>query len=115
MAGLERKSFATPDEVRTPPKATMEMVTLNGRPVAKVAYAPGWRWSVDTAPVVGGDSCQMTHFGYVLSGRGGVRLNDGTEMEFGPGDLLSIAPGHDGWTIGDEPFVIIDFGGALHT
>ncbi|HLY31804.1 MAG TPA: cupin domain-containing protein [Ktedonobacterales bacterium] len=114
MAGIEQKSFASPDEIRTPPKARMEIVTLDGRPVVKATYSPGWRWSVDTAPVVGGDSCQLTHFAYVLSGRMRARLNDGAEMEAGPGDVVFIQPGHDGWTIGDEPCVILDFGGALN-
>jgi len=114
MAGIEKKSFATPDEVRTPPKARMEIVMFNGNPVVRVTYAPGWRWSVDAQPVIGTDSCQVHHFGYLVSGRGGARLNDGTEVEFGPGDVVDIPAGHDGWTIGDEPMVLVDFGSALN-
>jgi hypothetical protein len=30
---------------------------------------------------------------------------DGTEREPGAGDAFDIPPGHDMWTIGDEPFV----------
>ncbi|HUY75230.1 MAG TPA: cupin domain-containing protein [Ktedonobacterales bacterium] len=113
MSALEKKSFAAPDETRTPPHARMELVNLGGRMVAKMTYAPGWRWSVDAKPVIGGDSCQVTHFGYVLSGQIGARMNDGTELTASPGDVFSIPAGHDGWTIGDEPCVMLDFGGAL--
>ena len=30
MAHLQKKSFSTSDEVRTPPKTRLEMVTYNG-------------------------------------------------------------------------------------
>ncbi len=33
-------------------------------------------------------------------------------MEFGPGEAFSIPPGHDGWTVGNEPAVVLDFTGA---
>jgi len=39
-------------------------------------------------------------------------MNDGTEVEFGPGDVGTIPPGHDAWIIGQEPFVGIDFQGG---
>ena len=62
-------------------------------------------------PIAGTDSCQAPHLGYVVSGRQKVRMDDGTEMEFGPGDVVCIPPGHDGWTVGDEPCVVLDFSG----
>jgi uncharacterized cupin superfamily protein len=52
----------------------------------------------------------MNHVGYVLSGRQRLRMDDGAELEVGPGDLVTIPPGHDGWTVGDEPCVILYFG-----
>ena len=44
-------------------------------------------------------------------GRMGIRMSDGTEGEIGPGDVASIAPGHDAWVVGDEPCIAVDFGG----
>lgn len=70
---------------------------------------PGWRWSVDMKPFVGTDSCQALHQMYVVSGRLHVLMDDGTELEVGPGDAAVIPPGHDGWVIGDEACEIIDF------
>ena len=39
-------------------------------------------------------------------------MKDGTTREFGPGDVGTIAPGHDPWVVGNEPVVVIDWGGA---
>ncbi len=36
-------------------------------------------------------------------------MDDGSEAEFGPGDVGSIPPGHDVWIVGNEPFICIDF------
>jgi len=43
------------------------------------------------------------------------RMDDGSKAEFGPGGVGSIPPGHDAWTVGNEPFVCIDFSrGAVY-
>jgi len=36
-------------------------------------------------------------------------MDDGSEAEFGPGDVDSIPPGHDAWIVGNGPFICIDF------
>jgi hypothetical protein len=41
-----------------------------------------------------------------------VRMDDGTEHEFGPGDAGTIPPGHDAWIVGDVACVWLDFSGA---
>jgi hypothetical protein len=38
-----------------------------------------------------------------------VRMDDGSETEFGPGHVGFVPPGHDAWIVGNEPFVGIDF------
>jgi mannose-6-phosphate isomerase-like protein (cupin superfamily) len=113
MASLEKKRFDAPDERRMPPNTTMETVQFGDRTVARLTYQPGWRWSNDTKPVVGTDLCQVNHFMYVLSGRTYATLADGIEREIGPGDIATIPAGHDGWVVGDEPCVVLDFGGAM--
>jgi quercetin dioxygenase-like cupin family protein len=42
----------------------------------------------------------------------GVKMDDGTETEAGPGDFAIIPPGHDAWVVGNEPCIGIDFTGA---
>ncbi|KKP80746.1 MAG: hypothetical protein UR81_C0017G0001, partial [Candidatus Levybacteria bacterium GW2011_GWB1_35_5] len=41
-------------------------------------------------------------------GRLGVRMEDGTEKEYGQGDISLIPPGHDAWVVGNGPVVIIE-------
>jgi class 3 adenylate cyclase len=82
--------------------------------VGYILTEPGWRWSKDVRPLVGGDWCQARHVGVVLSGRVAVQLEDGRLLEFGPNDVFNIPPGHDGWTLGSEPCVQIEWAG-LHT
>ena len=55
-------------------------------------------------PVVGGESSQTSHLGYVISGRIHIAADDGEEIDLGPGDVYRIEPGHDAWVLGDEPF-----------
>jgi mannose-6-phosphate isomerase-like protein (cupin superfamily) len=37
-----------------------------------------------------------------------IVMDDGTEMDLGPGQVVNIPPGHDGWVVGHEPVVFID-------
>ncbi|QIN80709.1 cupin domain-containing protein [Rubrobacter marinus] len=110
---MQGKSLDSPDEVRSFEKGRMDVVNLGGDVVAgRAVFEPGWRWSEHVKPVAGTDSCQVAHVGYVLSGRLHVRMDDGSEGELGPGDAMTIPPGHDAWTVGDEPCTMLDFSGA---
>ena len=72
---------------------------------------PGWKWSKDIKPTVGGDSCQATHLGVIVSGAVCAKHNDGTELTYKAGDAYSIQPGHDGWVVGNKPAVVYEFHG----
>jgi uncharacterized cupin superfamily protein len=41
-------------------------------------------------------------------------MDDGTEVEYGPGDVGVIPPGHDAWVVGNDPVVVIDITGMKH-
>src|SRR5918996_3335149 len=69
-------------------------------------------WSTHVRPVVGTETCQTRHVGYVLKGRVHVVLDDGTEFDISAGDVVDIRPGHDAWVLGDEPVVTIEWMGA---
>ena len=56
------------------------------------------------------ESCEFPHFGYIISGRMRIRMDDGSEGEIGTGDVFTIAPGHDAEVVGDEPCVMLDVG-----
>jgi mannose-6-phosphate isomerase-like protein (cupin superfamily) len=79
-------------------------VTVSGGPME-----PGWRWSNDVKPIAGTDSCMVHHKSYAVSGRLHLLMDDGAEIEVGPGDAYDIPPGHDAWVVGGEPYVAIDF------
>ena len=114
MAGLEAKSFSTPDETRAfRGKGKMDIVNVGGMPVARGVFERGWRWSENVKPIAGTDSCQALHVGYIVSGRMHVAMDDGTEAEAGPGEAVYIAPGHDAWIVGDEDCVFLDFGTSV--
>jgi hypothetical protein len=38
-----------------------------------------------------------------------IKMDDGFEEEFGPGDVGYSPPGHNAWIIWNEPCVTIDF------
>jgi uncharacterized cupin superfamily protein len=108
---LEAKSFDSPDEVRPfQGKGESKLVTIGGVTMGHGRFEPGWRWSENVKPIVGTESCQALHIGYVLSGRMRVRMDSGEEAEVGPGEALAIPPGHDAWIVGDEVCEIIDIG-----
>ena len=103
MATVEKKSLNQPEDTKKLQKAKKESVTVAGVTITRITAEPGWRWSKDLRPVGGTESCQVHHILYVVSGRLKVRMDDGKEEEFGPGEVGSVPPGHDGWTLGDKP------------
>src|SRR5919108_123244 len=105
---FEIKSLDSPDETRTPNKTRVEVVRLEGFTIGRFTFEPGWRWSECVKPVVGTESCQVSHVGYAVSGRITVRLNGGRERAINAGEGYTIPPGHDAWVVGDEPFVGIE-------
>jgi class 3 adenylate cyclase len=109
---LQRKSFTTPDQVRTFPTGRIDIVTLDEMAVGRFVFQPGWRWSKDVAPIAGTSSCRHRHVGYTISGSLEVRMEDGTKLVIGPGEAYEIPPGHDAWVVGDEAWDSVEFTSA---
>ncbi|MBV9920501.1 MAG: cupin domain-containing protein [Pseudonocardia sp.] len=108
----EHQSFGRPVEVREFPHGRAEIVKLGDVEIGRLVLEPGWRWSNDVKPIAHTASCTAPHFQYHVSGKLGIRMDDGTEMVAGPGDITSLPSGHDAWVIGDEPAVVVDWYGA---
>ena len=109
---VSSKSFDDPDEQRTPPKTTVDVVRLSGATVARLTFEPGWKWSECVKPVAGTDSCQVRHVGALLSGEMEVEHEDGSTAHLSPGQAYVIDPGHDAWVVGDEAAVGYEFESA---
>ncbi len=109
----ECKSFSAPAEVRKFEKGKVELVNVGGVTIGRAIFEPGWKWSTCLKPIAKTDSCQVAHLGYQVSGTMILRMDDGTELMARAGDVLSLPPGHDGWVVGNEPAVFIDFQGLV--
>ena len=108
------KRFEQPNEVRTFEKGKFEIVRIGGMTIGRATYEPGWKWSVHVGPAIGASSCSVEHVGIVVSGRATAAMDNGNVTELRPGDAFYIAPGHDSWVVGDEPYVSLHFLGADH-
>jgi class 3 adenylate cyclase len=106
---LQRKNFATPDEVREFAMGRLEVVTLDEIAIGRFVFRPGWRWSKDVGPITGTSSCQHRHVGYTISGSLEVTMDDGTMLLIGPNEAYEIPPGHDARVVGDEPWDSVEF------
>ena len=110
-AAVAAKRFDQPDEVRPfAGHGHVDVVQIAGKPVGRGEFEPGWRWSQDVKPIAGTESCQVSHLCYVMSGRMRIHMDDGSQQDIGPGDVVGIPPGHDAETLGDETCVVLDFG-----
>ena len=115
MSASETHNIDSPHETRPfKDHGHMDVVTLSDFTLGRGVFEPGWRWSNDVKPIAGTESCQTLHTGICLSGQMSVLLDDGTDMQVGPGDVVVIEPGHDAWTVGDEACVLLDTGIAAY-
>lgn len=115
MGQLSVKQFSSPDETRPfVDRGQVKILQFESGTVGQGVFEPGWQWSKDVRPIAGTESCQASHATYVISGRMHVVMDDGEEIEMGPGDVAMIPPGHDAWVIGNEACVALDFAGMEH-
>jgi mannose-6-phosphate isomerase-like protein (cupin superfamily) len=73
----------------------------------KLTAEPGWRYSQHLGPLEGTESCQEDHLVFIVSGRMGTWMDNGEELENGPGDAVRIPPGHDAWTVGEDTLIAL--------
>ena len=117
-----RRAAARPDvllaavtgaESREVGHVRLDVGRAGGARVKRMIYPPGFRWSVDMKPLVGTDLCMHAHVGFLARGEIHIEYADGCVVEHKAPQVVAIDPGHDGWVVGDEPVVLIefDFGG----
>lgn len=109
----EWKNFGKPDEVREFPKGRLELIKIGGATIGRAIFEPGWRWATSVQPLAKTHSCEAPHFQYHVSGILHVKMDDGTEFDCKPGDVSLLPSGHDAWTVGNEPAIVVDFQGMI--
>jgi hypothetical protein len=94
---------------RTVAGVQLDIVRAGSSRVKRVIYPPGFRWSKDMKPMVGTDYCMHAHVGFLARGQVHIEYSDGCKLEFVAPQVMSIEPEHDGWVVGTEPAVVIEF------
>src|SRR5574338_631106 len=105
------KNFDDADERLSFAMGVTSTVRIGDLVVGRTELQPGWKWSEQVKPIVGTPSCELRHIGVGISGVGKVIMDDGTETLIRAGDVFDIPPGHDQWTMGNEPAVAIVWSG----
>lgn len=99
MKTIVKKSFTSPDEVHHPKeKMKIEVVEIAGFKFKRHTAKPGYK----------GQNCEIHHLLYIISGKFQVRMHDGAEVEFSPGDVGVIPAGHDLRVAGSEPVIWLE-------
>lgn len=109
----EWKNFGSPDEVREFPKRKLELIRLGGATIGRGIFEPGWRWANSVQPLANTPSGEAPHFQYHISGILHTVMDDGTEFDCMTGDVSLLPSGHDAWTVGHDPAIVIDFQGMI--
>src|SRR5262245_60257871 len=113
-----KKAGTLPDPLMMPVKGAvhrtvghvrLDVGKAGGARVKRMVYPPGFRWSVDMKPSVGTDLCMHAHVGFLAHGEIHIEYPDGCIVEHKAPQILAIDPGHDGWVVGNEPVVLIEF------
>lgn len=100
MKGAERRDVG---HVR------LEVGRAGAARVKRMIYPVGFRWSVDMKPAIGTNLCMHAHVGFLAHGEIHIEYADGCVVEYKAPQIIAIDPGHDGWVVGKEPVVLIEF------
>src|SRR6476660_7538590 len=96
-------------ELREVGNVRLEVGRAGEARVKRMVYPAGFRWSVDMKPIVGTALCMHAHVGFLVSGEIHIEYADGCVVEHKAPQIIAIDPGHDGWVVGKEPVVLIEF------
>jgi hypothetical protein len=117
-AGRRAGAAAVPSALFAPVKGAerrnvghvqLEVGRAGAARVKRMIYPVGFRWSKDMKPAIGTDLCMHAHVGFLAHGEIHVEYADGCVIEHKAPQIVAIEPGHDGWVVGREPVVIIEF------
>ncbi|GAB3855627.1 hypothetical protein GCM10028822_26780 [Hymenobacter terrigena] len=87
----------------------VDVVPTGNARVKRIVYPVGFRWSKNLKDIVGTTLCMHAHVGFLASGQINIQYADGAMEKFVAPQAVAIAPGHDGWVVGNEPAILIEF------
>ncbi|MBH8568024.1 hypothetical protein KB206_03965 [Microvirga sp. STS02] len=87
----------------------VDVVPTGNARVKRIVYPVGFRWSKNLKDIVGTPLCMHAHVGFLASGQINIQYADGAMEKFVAPQAVAIAPGHDGWVVGNEPAILIEF------
>ncbi len=100
VKGAERKDFG---------HVQLEVGRAGAARVKRMIYPAGFHWAKDMKPVTGTDLCMHAHVGFLVHGEIHIEYADGCIVEHKAPQVIAIEPGHDGWVVGKDPVVLIEF------
>ena len=112
MSRVEVRDLGEPEAVVSYPLGETSQVRLAQTVVSRHVLQPGWSWQEHAQPSVGTASCELYHRGVVLSGRMGIRTDEGEEFMIDPNQVFDLPPGHVTWVEGDDVLVMVDWAGG---
>lgn len=87
----------------------LEVAPAGEARIKRMIYPPGFRWSKVMKPIVGTERCMHAHAGFLARGEIHIEYADGCVVEYKAPQVVAIEPGHDGWVVGRQPVVLIEF------
>ena len=87
----------------------LDVGKAGGARVKRMIYPPGFHWAKDMKPMTGTELCMHAHVGFLARGEIHIEYADGCIVEHKAPQIIAIDPGHDGWVVGKEPVVMIEF------
>ena len=87
----------------------LEVASAGAARVKRMIYPAGFRWSKSMKPIVGTDRCMHAHVGFLARGEIHIEYADGCVVEYRAPQVVAIDPGHDGWVVGRERVILIEF------
>ena len=112
MSRVEVRDLGEPEAVVSYPLGETSQVRLAQTVVSRHVLQPGWSWEEHGGTSAGTASCELYHRGVVLSGRMGIRTDEGEELIIDPNQVFDLPPGHVTWVEGDDVLVMVDWAGG---
>src|SRR4026209_1026063 len=87
----------------------LEVAHAGAARVKRMIYPAGFCWSSALKPIVRTERCMHAHVGFLARGEIHIEYPDGCVVEYKAPQVVAIDPGHDGWVVGREPVILIEF------